>query len=170
MLPPSPRANRASATTPPARIAIPPWVRARPGNRSGGRGTAFAIRGRGLDGLRPPGAIWTPAIPAPPSACFPESWRRSRSPAAFFGEIALPPPMRRIMTPSRKWERADGVKDKFPPLEIEGAGLRPVTTPCRGSGPGLKTCVARLFCSLLTAGLFFFFSREGIRRLRAGAA
>src|SRR5918911_2296785 len=96
-----------------------------------GAGTEFTIHGRGLDGLRAPSGdldagnsgstirMISGILAAQPfrTRIFGDAWLSRR-------------PMQRIMKPlAEMGARIAAREDKFPPLEIEGAGLRPIDYP-----------------------------------------
>jgi len=114
-----------------------------------GAGTEFAIRGRGLDGLRAPAAgldagnsgstirMLSGILAAQPF--------RSR----IFGDESLSNrPMQRIIAPLTEMGARIQARDgKYPPLEIEGGALRPIDYVLPVASAQVKTC-------LLFAGLF----------------
>jgi 3-phosphoshikimate 1-carboxyvinyltransferase len=114
-----------------------------------GAGTDFVIRGKGLEGLREPAGdldagnsgstmrMLSGILAAQPfgtRVCGDESLSRR--------------PMRRIMQPLAEMGASIGAReDQFPPLEIQGAKLRPIDYALPVASAQVKTCV-------LLAGLY----------------
>jgi 3-phosphoshikimate 1-carboxyvinyltransferase len=117
-----------------------------------GKGTEFTIRGKGLDGMREPAGdldagnsgstirMLTGILAGQPF--------RSR----IFGDESLSRrPMRRILLPLEEMgARIRAREDQFPPLEIEGAPLRPIEYALPVASAQVKTCV--LFAGLFAKG------------------
>ena len=114
-----------------------------------GAGTEFAIRGKGLDGLRA-------------AARDLDAGNSGSTIRMLSGILAAQPfrtriggdeslsrrPMRRIMQPLAQMGASIGAReDQFPPLEIQGAKLRPIDYTLPVASAQVKTCV-------LLAGLY----------------
>jgi 3-phosphoshikimate 1-carboxyvinyltransferase len=114
-----------------------------------GAGTEFAIRGRGLEGLRQ-------------AARDLDAGNSGSTIRMLSGILAAQPfrtriggdeslsrrPMRRIMQPLAQMGASIGAReDQFPPLEIQGARLRPIDYTLPVASAQVKTCV-------LLAGLY----------------
>jgi 3-phosphoshikimate 1-carboxyvinyltransferase len=114
-----------------------------------GSGTEFLIRGRGLDGLRPPAGDLDAGNSGSTirmlSGILAGQWFRSR----IFGDESLSRrPMKRIMEPlGRMGARLSARENQFPPIEIEGGRLQPIDYPLPVASAQVKSCV-------LLAGLF----------------
>jgi 3-phosphoshikimate 1-carboxyvinyltransferase len=117
-----------------------------------GAGTGFAIRGRGLDGLRAPES----GLDAGNSGSTIRMLSGILAAQPFFSRIAGDEslsrrPMQRIMRPlAGMGARIRAREDKYPPLEIDGAPLHPIDYALPVASAQVKTCV--LFAGLFAEG------------------
>jgi 3-phosphoshikimate 1-carboxyvinyltransferase len=109
----------------------------------------FAIRGRGLDGLRQPAGDLDAGNSGSTIRMLSGILAAQPFGSRIFGDESLSRrPMQRIMKPLNEMgARIRAREDKFPPLEIEGARLRPIDYAMPVASAQVKTCV-------LLAGLF----------------
>ncbi len=114
-----------------------------------GAGGEFAIRGRGLDGLRPPAGDLDAGNSGSTIRMLSGILAAQPFGSRIFGDESLSRrPMQRIMKPLEEMgARIRAREDKFPPLEIAGARLRPIDYAMPVASAQVKTCV-------LLAGLF----------------
>jgi 3-phosphoshikimate 1-carboxyvinyltransferase len=118
-----------------------------------GGGTDFAIRGRGLDGLRAPAGDLDAGNSGSTIRMLSGILAAQPFISRIFGDESLSRrPMQRIMKPlAEMGARIRAWKDKFPPLEIEGARLRPMDYAMPVASAQVKTCV--LFAGLFAEGV-----------------
>jgi 3-phosphoshikimate 1-carboxyvinyltransferase len=114
-----------------------------------GEGSELAIGGRGLDGLRPPAGDLDAGNSGSTIRMISGILAAQPFGSRIFGDESLSRrPMQRIMRPlAEMGARIRAREDKFPPLEIEGARLRPIDYAMPVASAQVKTCV-------LLAGLF----------------
>jgi len=114
-----------------------------------GAGTEFAIRGRGLEGLRAPEADLDAGNSGSTIRMLSGILAAQPFSSRIGGDESLSRrPMQRIMRPlAEMGARIRAREDKYPPLEIDGAPLRPVDYALPAASAQVKTCV-------LLAGLF----------------
>jgi 3-phosphoshikimate 1-carboxyvinyltransferase len=114
-----------------------------------GAGTAFAIHGRGLDGLRPPAGDLDAGNSGSTIRMLSGILAAQPFPTRIFGDASLSArPMQRIMTPLAEMGAGIRARDgRFPPLEIQGGALRPIDYVLPVASAQVKTCV-------LLAGLY----------------
>jgi len=114
-----------------------------------GQGTEFTIRGRGLDGLRPPAADLDAGNSGSTIRMLSGILAAQPFATRIFGDESLSRrPMRRIIEPlSEMGARIRAREDKFPPLEILGTRLDAIDYVLPVPSAQVKTCV-------LLAGLF----------------
>jgi 3-phosphoshikimate 1-carboxyvinyltransferase len=114
-----------------------------------GGGTEFTIHGRGLDGLRAPAADLDAGNSGSTIRMLSGILAAQPFRTRIFGDASLSRrPMQRIIKPlAEMGARIHAREDKFPPLEIEGAQLRPIDYQLPAPSAQVKTCV-------LLAGLF----------------
>src|SRR5207237_9650456 len=93
-----------------------------------GAGTEFVIHGRGLDGLRAPAADLDAGNSGSTIRMLSGILAGQPFRSRIFGDESLSRrPMQRIMKPlAEMGAQIQAREEKFPPLEIEGAKLRPV--------------------------------------------
>jgi len=118
-----------------------------------GGGSDFAIRGRGLDGLRPPADALDAGNSGSTIRMISGILAAQPFASRIFGDESLSRrPMQRIMKPlAEMGARIRAREDKFPPLEIQGARLRPVHYAMPVASAQVKTCV--LFAGLFAEGV-----------------
>jgi 3-phosphoshikimate 1-carboxyvinyltransferase len=118
-----------------------------------GGGTEFAIRGRGLDGLSPPAGDLDAGNSGSTIRMLSGILAAQPFGSRIFGDESLSRrPMQRIMKPlGEMGARIRAREDKFPPLEIEGARLRPIDYAMPVASAQVKTCV--LFAGLFAEGV-----------------
>ena len=117
-----------------------------------GSGTEFVIRGRGMNGLRAPSAALDAGNSGSTIRMLSGILAAQPFRSRIFGDESLSRrPMQRIMKPlSEMGARITARDEKFPPLEIEGGALRPITYPLPVPSAQVKTCV--LFAGLFAEG------------------
>ena len=122
-------APRSFAATPPAATVRPPCAACEGSASRFVRSVAMPRRGLDIEvagrGVRWPQrltpACWTPAIPAAPSGCWPESSPAHPFPTSITGDDSLRRrPMRRIIVPLERMGARVTSDDGRPPLTIEG--------------------------------------------------
>jgi 3-phosphoshikimate 1-carboxyvinyltransferase len=117
-----------------------------------GQGTEFTIHGKGIDGLRP--ALGDLDAGNSGSTIRMLSGILAAQPfrSRIFGDESLSRrPMQRIMTPlAQMGARLSAREGKFPPIEIEGNGLKPIAYELPVPSAQVKTCV--LFAGLFAEG------------------
>ncbi len=114
-----------------------------------GEGTEFVIRGKGLDGLRQPSGDLDAGNSGSTIRMLSGILAGQPFRSRIFGDESLSRrPMRRIIEPlTRMGARIRAREGQFPPLEIEGARLRPIHYDLPVASAQVKT-------SVLFAGLF----------------
>jgi 3-phosphoshikimate 1-carboxyvinyltransferase len=114
-----------------------------------GAGTEFTVHGRGLDGLRPPGADLDAGNSGSTIRMLSGILAAQPFTTRIFGDASLSRrPMQRIMKPlADMGATIRACQDKFPPLDIQGGKLRPIDYPLPVPSAQVKTCV-------LLAGLY----------------
>jgi 3-phosphoshikimate 1-carboxyvinyltransferase len=117
-----------------------------------GTATEFTIHGRGLDGLRAPAAALDAGNSGSTIRMLSGILAAQTFRSSMFGDESLSRrPMQRIMKPlAEMGGRIHAREDKFPPLEIEGATLRPIDYVLPVPSAQVKTCV--LFAGLFAHG------------------
>src|SRR5579863_169297 len=117
-----------------------------------GAGTEFVIHGRGLDGLRQPAAGLDAGNSGSTIRMLSGILAAQPFRSTIFGDESLSRrPMQRIMTPlAQMGARIQAREDKFPPLDITGGPLRPITYELPVPSAQVKTCV--LFAGLFAEG------------------
>src|SRR5207237_4006747 len=117
-----------------------------------GGGTEFTIHGRGLGGLRAPAADLDAGNSGSTIRMLSGILAAQPFTSRIFGDESLSRrPMQRIMTPlASMGARIQARQDKFPPLEIQGAPLRPIEYSLPVPSAQVKTCV--LFAGLYAEG------------------
>ena len=117
-----------------------------------GQGTAFTIRGRGLDGLRAPEGDLDAGNSGSTIRMLSGILAAQPFRSRIFGDESLSRrPMQRIMKPLAEMGCQIHARDgKFPPLEIEGARLQPIRYELPVPSAQVKTCV--LFGGLFAEG------------------
>ncbi|HEV2448656.1 MAG TPA: 3-phosphoshikimate 1-carboxyvinyltransferase, partial [Candidatus Sulfopaludibacter sp.] len=117
-----------------------------------GAGTDFTIRGKGLDGLRPPAAGLNAGNSGSTIRMLSGILAAQPFASRIFGDESLSRrPMQRIMRPLEEMGARIRARDgKFPPLEIQGARLRPIEYALPVPSAQVKTCV--LFAGLFAEG------------------
>ena len=112
-------------------------------------GTTVAIRGKGLDGLRPPAADLDAGNSGSTIRMLSGILAAQPFGTRIFGDASLSRrPMRRIMQPlAAMGARIDAREGQFPPLHIHGTKLQPIDYTLPVPSAQVKTCV-------LLAGLF----------------
>ena len=115
-------------------------------------GTEVVIHGKGLDGLRPPSAALDAGNSGSTIRMLSGILAAQPFATRIFGDESLSRrPMQRIMKPlAEMGARIRAREEKFPPLEIEGAHLRPIQYTLPVPSAQVKTCV--LFAGLFAAG------------------
>ncbi len=121
------------------------------------RGTEVAVRGRGLDGLRAPAADLDAGNSGSTIRMLSGILAAQPFRSRIAGDESLSRrPMARIMKPLAEMGAAIAAREgQFPPLEIQGARLRPIDYRLPVASAQVKTCV-------LLAGLF----ADGITTVR----
>lgn len=117
-----------------------------------GRGTEFTIQGKGLDGLRQPLGDLDAGNSGSTIRMLSGILAAQPFRTRLFGDESLSRrPMQRIMTPlAQMGARLSAREGKFPPIEIEGARLNPITYDLPVPSAQVKTCV--LFAGLFAEG------------------
>jgi 3-phosphoshikimate 1-carboxyvinyltransferase len=117
-----------------------------------GAGTEFIIHGKGLDGLRQPAAALDAGNSGSTIRMLSGILAAQPFPTRIFGDESLSRrPMRRITQPlAAMGARIRAYEDKFPPLEIDGGKLRPISYTLPVPSAQVKTCV--LFAGLFAEG------------------
>jgi len=117
-----------------------------------GTGTEFAIHGRGLDGLRASAADLDAGNSGSTIRMLSGMLAGQPFRSRIFGDESLSRrPMQRIMQPLAEMGATIRAReDKFPPLEIQGAKLRPIDYVLPVPSAQVKTCV--LFAGLFAEG------------------
>ena len=117
-----------------------------------GAGTDFVIRGRGVDGLRAPARDLDAGNSGSTIRMLSGILAAQKFRSRIFGDESLSRrPMQRIMKPlAEMGARIHARENKFPPLEIEGAALRPIDYTLPVPSAQVKTCV--LFAGLFADG------------------
>jgi len=118
-----------------------------------GAGAEFVIHGKGLDGLRQPGGALDAGNSGSTIRMLSGILAAQPFPTRIFGDESLSRrPMQRIMKPlAEMGARIRAHEDKFPPLEIDGAKLRPIDYTLPVPSAQVKTCV--LFAGLFAEGI-----------------
>src|SRR5581483_3376635 len=108
-----------------------------------GSGTEFTIHGRGLDGLRAPAADLDAGNSGSTIRMLSGILAAQPFRTRIFGDASLSRrPMQRIMKPlAEMGAKIQAREEKFPPLEIEGARLRPIDYVLPVPSAQVKTCV-----------------------------
>lgn len=117
-----------------------------------GGGTEFVIRGRGLDGLQRPAGDLDAGNSGSTIRMLSGILAAQPFGTRIFGDESLSRrPMQRIIKPlTEMGARIRAREDKFPPLEIVGAKLRPIDYVLPVASAQVKTCV--LFAGLFAEG------------------
>jgi 3-phosphoshikimate 1-carboxyvinyltransferase len=117
-----------------------------------GAGTEFVLHGKGLDGLRPPAAALDAGNSGSTIRMLSGILAAQPFSTNIFGDESLSRrPMQRIIKPlAEMGAHIRANEDKFPPLEIEGAELRPIDYTLPVPSAQVKTCV--LFAGLFAEG------------------
>jgi len=117
-----------------------------------GEGTEFVIHGRGLDGLRAPAGDLDAGNSGSTIRMLSGILAAQPFRSRIFGDESLSRrPMQRILKPLAEMRaRIRAREDKFPPLEIDGARLRPIDYVLPVASAQVKTCV--LFAGLFAEG------------------
>jgi 3-phosphoshikimate 1-carboxyvinyltransferase len=117
-----------------------------------GAGTEFVIRGQGLDGLRQPTGDLDAGNSGSTIRMLSGILAAQPFRARIGGDESLSRrPMRRIIQPlAEMGARIAAREDQFPPLEIQGAKLRPIDYTLPVASAQVKTCV--LFAGLFAEG------------------
>jgi 3-phosphoshikimate 1-carboxyvinyltransferase len=115
-------------------------------------GGDVTIHGRGLDGLAAPSADLDAGNSGSTIRMLSGILAAQAFRSRIFGDASLSQrPMQRIMQPlAQMGARIQAREDKFPPLEIEGARLRPIDYAMPVPSAQVKTCV--LFAGLFAEG------------------
>src|ERR1017187_6982992 len=115
-------------------------------------GTEVAIRGRGLDALRPPAADLDAGNSGSTIRMLSGILAAQSFPTRIGGDESLSRrPMGRIIEPLSRMGASISARDgRFPPLEIRGARLRPIDYALPVPSAQVKTCV--LFAGLYAEG------------------
>jgi 3-phosphoshikimate 1-carboxyvinyltransferase len=118
-----------------------------------GAGTEFVIQGKGLGGLRRPAADLDAGNSGSTIRMLSGILAAQPFISRIFGDESLSRrPMQRIMKPlAEMGARIHAREDKFPPLEIGGATLRPIDYVLPVPSAQVKTCV--LFAGLFAEGI-----------------
>jgi len=118
-----------------------------------GAGAEFVIQGKGLDGLRQPAGALDAGNSGSTIRMLSGILAAQPFPTRIFGDESLSRrPMQRIMKPlAEMGARIRAHEDKFPPLEIDGAKLRPIDYTLPVPSAQVKTCV--LFAGLFAEGI-----------------
>jgi 3-phosphoshikimate 1-carboxyvinyltransferase len=117
-----------------------------------GGGSEFSIRGRGLDGLHRAAGDLDAGNSGSTIRMFSGILAAQAFGSRIFGDESLSRrPMQRIMKPlGEMGAHIRAREDKFPPLEIEGARLRPIDYAMPVASAQVKTCI--LFAGLYADG------------------
>ncbi len=117
-----------------------------------GAGTEFVIHGRGLNGLRAPAAPLDAGNSGSTIRMLSGILAAQPFTSRIGGDESLSRrPMARIMKPLKEMgAHIRAHEDKFPPLEIQGAALRPIDYCLPVASAQVKTCV--LFAGLFADG------------------
>ncbi len=117
-----------------------------------GEGTEFTVHGRGLDGLRAPAGDLDAGNSGSTIRMLSGILAAQPFPTRIAGDESLSRrPMQRIMKPlAAMGAHIQAREDKFPPLEIHGAKLRPIQYDLPVPSAQVKTCV--LFAGLFAEG------------------
>jgi 3-phosphoshikimate 1-carboxyvinyltransferase len=117
-----------------------------------GAGTEFAVHGRGLEGLEAPATDLDAGNSGSTIRMLSGILAAQPFRSRIFGDDSLSRrPMRRILEPlGAMGARIRAREDQYPPLEIEGARLRPVDYTLPVPSAQVKTCV--LFAGLFAEG------------------
>lgn len=117
-----------------------------------GSGTEFVIHGKGLDGLRGPAQDLDAGNSGSTIRMLSGILAAQPFRSRIGGDESLSRrPMQRIMKPlAEMGARIHALEDKFPPLDIEGAKLRPIEYKLPVASAQVKTCV--LFAGLFAEG------------------
>jgi 3-phosphoshikimate 1-carboxyvinyltransferase len=118
-----------------------------------GAGTEFVIRGKGLDGLRQSAAALDAGNSGSTIRMLSGILAAQPFHTRIFGDESLSRrPMRRIMKPlAEMGARVRAHEDQFPPLEIDGGKLQPISYTLPVPSAQVKTCV--LFAGLFAEGI-----------------
>src|SRR5450432_2180986 len=118
-----------------------------------GAGTEFVIRGKGLDGLRQSAAALDAGNSGSTIRMLSGILAAQPFHTRIFGDESLSRrPMRRIMKPLAEiGARVRAHEDQFPPLEIDGGKLQPISYTLPVPSAQVKTCV--LFAGLFAEGI-----------------
>src|SRR5437588_2336846 len=108
-----------------------------------GGGAEFVIQGKGLDGLRKPAAALDAGNSGSTIRMLSGILAAQPFPTRISGDASLSRrPMQRIMQPLEQMgARILAHESKFPPLEIQGARLRPIDYVLPVPSAQVKTCV-----------------------------
>src|SRR5205809_2975652 len=114
--------------------------------------TEVEVEGRGLEGLRPPARDLDAGNSGSTIRMLSGILAAQPFTSRLFGDESLSRrPMQRIMKPlAQMGAQIRAREDKFPPLEIQGAGLRPIEYELPVPSAQVKTCV--LFAGLFASG------------------
>jgi 3-phosphoshikimate 1-carboxyvinyltransferase len=117
-----------------------------------GQGTEFTIHGKGLDGLRQPLADLDAGNSGSTIRMLSGILAAQPFQSRIFGDESLSRrPMQRVMTPlAQMGARLSAREGKFPPIEIKGSELNPITYDLPVPSAQVKTCV--LFAGLFAEG------------------
>ncbi len=117
-----------------------------------GEGTEFTVHGRGLDGLRAPAGDLDAGNSGSTIRMLSGILAAQPFRTRIAGDESLSRrPMQRIMKPlAAMGARIQAREEKFPPLEIHGASLRPIQYDLPVPSAQVKTCV--LFAGLFAEG------------------
>jgi len=117
-----------------------------------GQGTEFTIHGKGLDGLRRPASDLDAGNSGSTIRMLSGILAAQPFRSRIYGDESLSRrPMQRIMTPlAQMGARLSAREGKFPPIEIEGAELKPIAYELPVPSAQVKTCV--LFAGLFAEG------------------
>lgn len=117
-----------------------------------GSGTEFVIHGKGLDGLRGPAQDLDAGNSGSTIRMLSGILAAQPFRSRIGGDESLSRrPMQRIIKPlAEMGARIRALEDKFPPLEIDGAKLRPIDYKLPVASAQVKTCV--LFAGLFAEG------------------
>jgi 3-phosphoshikimate 1-carboxyvinyltransferase len=117
-----------------------------------GQGTEFTIHGKGLDGLRRPASDLDAGNSGSTIRMLSGILAAQPFRSRIFGDESLSRrPMQRIMNPlAQMGARLSAREGKFPPIDIEGAELKPIAYELPVPSAQVKTCV--LFAGLFAEG------------------
>ncbi len=117
-----------------------------------GRGTEFVVHGKGLDGLRAPASDLDAGNSGSTIRMLSGILAAQPFRSRIFGDESLSRrPMQRIIQPlTQMGAQIRAREEKFPPLEITGARLRPIDYTLPVPSAQVKTCV--LFAGLFAEG------------------